>query len=117
MKFSLKFIGIAFLGLLFSQTMNAQNKSGEKTTPPSDVSSGYTFDYNKTIDLIIEREITPQKSNEDVQIILNQKDFPVLQSGKVADAEYKELLGKWIIENQTLIINTLKGRTNIVTQY
>lgn len=117
MKTNQKFIALFLLLLAFSASSFSQNKESAKTTPPSDAPSGFTFDYQKTIEIIIERQVSPSKSNQDVQIILDQKDFPSLKTGEVADSKYKEILGAWIIANQSIIINTLKNRKNIVTQY
>lgn len=117
MKNKLKIIGFVFSGILFSQALNAQNKSDTKTVAPSDVSSGYTYDYNKVFELIIERIKEPKDSNTDVQIFLNQSDFPKLAHGKVIDPEYKEQLRKWMEKNSALIITTLKPRKDIITQY
>lgn len=117
MKTNLKFAGIFLILFTVSTGVNAQVKESTKVTPPSDAPSGYTFDYQKTIEIIIERQISPDKSNQDIQPILNQKDFPALKSGQTPDSKYKEILGNWIIANQAIIINTLKHRKNIVTQY
>ena len=65
--------------------MNAQNKSGEKTTPPSDVSSGYTFDYNKqwldmisnqTVNIFIPTLLNNDKNNL-IQIVFNSINYLV----------------------------------------
>ena len=118
MKTNFKIIALVVGMFLINITINAQVNSEKKTTVlPSDVSSGFTYDFDKTISLITERITNPAKSNADVQVFLDQPDFPVLAKGKTIDAAYKDELRKWMEKNPTLIINTLKPRKDIVTQY
>ncbi len=118
MKLNFKIVAFVVGAFLINTTLNAQTNSEKKATVhPSDVSSGFTYDFDKTISLITERITTPTTSNADVQVFLNQADFPVLGKGKTIDASYKDELRKWMEKNSTLIINTLKPRKNIVTQY
>lgn len=114
MKKNLKFVGF-LLAFFATSTIAAQTE--KKQTPPTDVSTGFTYDFDKTQDLIIQRLTNPQKSNADVQVLLDQKDFPALTNGKKADASYKDELRKWMEKNPNLIINTLKSRKDIVSQY
>lgn len=116
MKLNLK-IATIILGALMSQGLSAQSNTEKKTTPASDVNTGYTYDFDKTMDLITDRITSPNKSNADVQVFLDQPDFPVLAIGKNIDANYKDQLRKWMEKNPNLIINTLKPRKDIVTQY
>ncbi len=116
MKSYIKLAGFLLAFFAFSTSMHAQNNA-KKVTPPSDAPSGYTYDFNKAQDLILERISNPQKSNADAQVFLDQKDFPVINSAKKADAAYKDELRKWMEKNPDLIINTLKSRKDIVTQY
>lgn len=115
MKIYIKLAGL-FLGLFFATSVNAQS-GAKKVTPPTDEPSGYTYDFNKVQDLIIQRITNPQKSNADAQVFLDQKDFPAIISAKKVDADYKDELRKWMEKNPDLIINTLKSRKDIVTQY
>lgn len=116
MKKNLRLTGL-FLALFVVASTNAQSNASKTTSPPSDASTGFTYDFNKVQDLIIERVTNPQKSNADAQVFLDQKDFPIINSAKKADAAYKDELRKWMEKNPTLIINTLKSRKDIVTQY
>lgn len=117
MKTKLKFAGVVFIMLAFSPFVNAQSTTQKKQIVPSDIPTGYTYDFAKVQNLIIERLTTPAKSNAIAQPFLDQPDFPSLSSGKTVDANYKDLLRQWIEKNPALIINTLKSRTDIVTQY
>lgn len=119
MKPNFKIAALVVGAFLMHTTINAQTNSEKKATllPPSDVSSGYTYDFDKAISLITERITNPSTSNADVQVFLNQPDFPVLGKGKTIDAPYKDDLRKWMEKNSTLIINTLKPRKDIVTKY
>jgi hypothetical protein len=116
MKHCLKISGL-FLALLFStEIVNAQTDA-KKINPPSDAPSGYTYDFNKVMNLITERIATPTKSNADAQAFLDANDFPAAPANKVIDANYKDQLRIWMEKNPNLIINTLKHRKDIVTQY
>jgi hypothetical protein len=116
MKSYLKFA--ALLLAIFALSNSAQAQNSAKTTPPaSDALSGFTYDYNKAMSLIIDRITTPNKNNADVQVFLDHKDFPKLTANKTIDAAYKEQLRIWMEHNPDLIINTLKSRKDIVTQY
>lgn len=118
MKPNFKIAALVIGAFLINTTIDAQTNSEKNaTTHPSDVSSGFTYDFDKTISLITERLTNPTSSNADVQVFLNQPDFPVLGKGKSIDASYKDELRKWMEKNPTLIINTLKTRKDIVTQY
>jgi hypothetical protein len=116
MKSYIKLAGLLLAICAFSNGMHAQSHA-KKTTAPSDVNTGYTYDFIKARDLIIERVTKPNASNADVQVFLDQSDFPVLGKGKSVDADYNEKLKVWMEKNPNLIINTLKPRTDIVTQY
>lgn len=83
----------------------------------SDSPSGFTFDFYKTINLIIERLKTPNVSNNDVKVIVEEKSFPKLNTGQEIDAEYKKKIALWIENNQNVIISTLKARKDIVQSY
>jgi hypothetical protein len=117
MKSNLKIIGVFCGAFLFSLSLNAQNTKEAKPVVASDVNAGYTYDFDKANKLIIERITNPNTTNTDVQVFLDQPDFPKLPKGKTIDATYKEHLSKWMEKNPDLIINTLKSRKDIVTQY
>lgn len=117
MKNNLKIAGLAFIMLAFSQEIKAQNAVKSNQTIASDAPTGFTYDFNKTQNLIIERITAPSKSNADVKIFLEQKDFPAPPANKVIDASYKDQLRIWMEKNPDLIINTLKPRKDIVTQF
>jgi hypothetical protein len=116
MKNYIKFAAL-FLGICaFSTNMNAQN-TAKTTTPASDALSGFTYDFNKVITLITERIATPSKSNADVQVFLDHKDFPKVSANKINDLNARDQIKTWMEKNPELIINTLKHRKDIVTQY
>ena len=117
MKNKLRIAGLALMMFAVSSAVNAQNTNEKKLTPPSDAPSGYTYDFAKVQNLIIERVTAPSKSNAIAQPFLDQPDFPALSNGKAVDANYKDRLRQWMEKNPSLIINTLKSRTDIVTQY
>jgi hypothetical protein len=99
--------------LAFSQTQ----KTAVKKTPPSDQPSGYTYDFDKTQHLILDRLNNPGAFNADVQPLLNDKDFPVLTKGQSPDAAFLSNLRTWMEKHPDLIINTLKNRNDIVHPY
>lgn len=117
MQNNLKIAGLALMLLAFAPVLKAQNATKSNQTIASDAPSGFTYDFNKTMDLIIERITSPSKNNADVKVFLDQKDFPAPPANKTIDASYKEQLRVWMEKNPTLIINTLKPRKDIVTQY
>jgi hypothetical protein len=115
MKNKLKALSILVIAIAFTQTLTAQTAS--KSSPPSDALAGFTYDFNKAQNLILERITSPNKTNADAQVFLDQPDFPALGKGKTVDTGYKDQLKLWMEKNPNLIINTLKSRTDIVTQY
>lgn len=117
MKNNLKIIGLALMMFAFSQVGKAQDASKVTQTISSDISGGFTYDFNKTMDLIIERITAPSKNNADIKVFLDQKDFPAPPANKTIDAAYKDQMKTWMEKNPNLIINTLKSRKDIVTQY
>ena len=117
MKNNLKITGLVLMMLAFSPAINAQDGSKSSQTIASDAASGFTYDFNKTMALIIERITAPAKSNADVKVFLDHKDFPAPPANKNIDAVYKDQIRVWMGKNPNLIINTLKPRKDIVTQY
>lgn len=117
MKTKLRIAGLVLMMFAFTSAVNAQTTSEKKSTPPTDIPSGYTYDFAKTMNLIIDRIVSPKKSNADVQLLLDTPDFPTVPKNKNVDEAYKGLLRTWMEKNPAVIINTLKSRTDIVTQY
>jgi hypothetical protein len=115
MRTNIKVIALLVLAVAFTNQTRAQNKT--HSSPPTDVATGFTYDFDKTRDLIIERVTDPKPSNLDVQVLLDQPDFPVPPKGKIIDAGYKDKLRNWMEKNPSLIINTLKNRKDIVTPF
>lgn len=101
--------------------LSAQNTSGNKTsattTLPSDKLTGYTYDFAKAQAVIIERQMQPNESNKVAQSIIDSQDFPKLTLGSSPDKQYLDILTKWMEKNPTLLIESLKNRTDIVTPY
>lgn len=117
MKNNLKITALALMLLAFSTAIKAQDAAKSDQTINSDLLSGYTYDFNKTMNLIVERITAPSKNNADVKVFLDHKDFPAPPANKTIDAAYKDQIRIWMEKNSTLIINTLKSRKDIVTQY
>lgn len=117
MKTKLKITGFVLMLFTFSSVVKAQDAPKSDQSISSDVPGGFTYDFNKTMNLIIERINAPSKNNADVKIFLDQKDFPTTPANKTIDASYKDQLRIWMEKNPNLIINTLKHRKDIVTQY
>ena len=113
MNRSIFFTSILMLALqlsFFAQT-------NKKVTPPSDASSGYTYDFDKTNELIIERLVNPNKSNADVMVLIEEKSFPKLKQGDTVDADFKKKVAVWVEKNPNLIISNFKNRKEIVHAY
>jgi len=85
--------------------------------PPSEAVHGYTYDFDKVNNIIVERLINPSIINELARVIVEEKSFPKLAVGEEIDSIYKKKVGKWIESNQNLIIETFKNRTDIVQPY
>lgn len=117
MKNNLKIAGLTLMLITFSLATKAQNSSKSNQTIASDAPSGYTYDFDKVMNLITSRIEAPKKENADAQVFLNSTDFPALPKSKLIDATYKEQIKIWMEKNPTLIINTLKSRKDIVTQF
>ncbi|MCE3228158.1 MAG: hypothetical protein K0S32_2709 [Bacteroidetes bacterium] len=107
---------LAFLFLCNISIFAQQNKT-TKQTPPTDAPSGFTYDYDLTQNLIVDRLTNPNESNKDVQVFISEKNFPAFKQGDKVDGAYREKLKIWMEKNPGLIINTLKHRTNIVKPF
>lgn len=113
MKRSVFLISVLFFAFQFS--FFAQTK--QKVSLPSDASSGYTYDFDKANELIIERLTDPNKANEDAKVIVEEKSFPKLNQGETIDANFKKKVAAWIEKNPNLIISNFKNRKEIVHTY
>jgi uncharacterized protein YjaZ len=103
--------------LVFALQFSFFAQTNKKVTPPSDASTGFTYDFDKTNDLIIERLSNPNKSNEDVKVIVEEKSFPKLNKGENIDTDFKKKVAVWIEKNPNLIISSFKYRSEIVHPY
>lgn len=101
--------------LILSLTFKAQN--GKKMPPPSDVTHGFTYDFDKANQLIIDRLMNPNAGNEDAKVIVEHNSFPKSKKAKMIDDEYKRTIANWIQSNPDLIISTFKHRKNIVQAF
>lgn len=111
---SFLFLAFMFFGsVIFGQT----NSEKRKPTPPSDAPSGYTYDFDKTIKLIMDRMTNPNEFNKDVQPLVSANDFPEYKTGELLNSEMRNKIRIWMENNPTLIINTLKQRNDIVTPF
>lgn len=117
MKNTLKISGLLLAFFFSTEIMNAQTNTKEAVAIPSDAPHGYTYDFDKVMNLLTERISAPSKTNSIAQTLLDAKDFPVAPANRVVDADHKKQLKAWIEKNPDLIINTLKTRTDIVTPY
>lgn len=97
--------------------ITAQSKENTKPVALSDISSGYTYDFEKAFALIKDRIAEPNVSNEIVKPILQATDFPVKANNDQSKISFEDQIRQWMEKNPTLIINTLKTRQDIVTQY
>jgi hypothetical protein len=113
MKRSVFFISVLFFAFQF--TFFAQAK--QKVSLPSDASSGYTYDFDKANELIIDRLSNPNKDNEDAKVIVEEKSFPKLSQGQSIDSNFKKKVAAWIEKNPSLIISNFKNRKEIVYTY
>ena len=111
MKRILFLTALFICALQFSSFAQTNKKA---VTPPSDAASGYTYDFDKTNDLIIARLSNPSSANEDVKAIVEETSFPKLNKGAIIDAAYKKQVAAWVEKNPNLIISVLKNRKDIV---
>lgn len=114
MKRILFLTALFILALQFPSFAQTNKKA---VTPPSDASSGYTYDFDKTNELIIERIANPSSANEDVKTIVEEKSFPKLNKGETITADYKKKIAAWVEKNPNLIISVLKNRKDIVRPF
>ncbi len=114
MKIKKSVFFIAFLMFGMHLSFLSQNNKAQK---PSDVSSGFTYDFSKAQNLIIERLVNPNATNAEAEIIVTENNFPKLDKQKNIDAEYKEKLKVWMENNPNLIISAFKNRKEIVQAF
>lgn len=104
MKNNLKIAGLLLMLITFSSVIKAQDGSKSNQTIASDAPSGYTYDFDTAVNMpIIERITAPTKSNSDVNVFLDQKDFPTPPSNKTIDSSYKNQLRAWMEKNPNLV--------------
>lgn len=109
---------VCFFGF---NNLSAQQATGNKTSTstvlPSDKPNGYTYDFAKAQNIIIDRQVQPSEFNKVAQAIIDSPDFPKLNTGSSPDKTYYDTLRKWMEKNPTILIESLKSRTDIVTPY
>ncbi|MBA3680844.1 MAG: hypothetical protein H0W73_06715 [Bacteroidetes bacterium] len=106
------FLTVLFIcALQFSSVAQTDKKA---VTPPSDASTGYTYDFDKTNDLIIERLSHPTSANDDVQALVEEPGFPKLNKGEKITLDYKKKVASWVESHPALVIAVLKNRKDIV---
>lgn len=110
----LTLIILTFFGVVINNDLKAQTA---KAALPSDVSTGYTYDFNSAQRIIIERQVKPSVQNQDAQAIIDVKDFPKLTNKDQVNDAYLETLKLWMEKNPSVIIESLKSRKEIVQQY
>lgn len=102
---------------VFQLSSIAQEKTVQKQTPPSDIPGGYTYDFDKTQNLIVDRLTNPTEFNKDVEVFISDSKFPTYKKGTVIDAAFRQQISEWMEKNPDMIINTLKHRTDIVRSF
>lgn len=112
-----KFLILLGLGLALSPSLSAQNNTSKVKSAPSDATEGYTYDFDLAKQLILDYQINPTSSNQEVKSLISEKGFPKLSANKQADAAYHERLNEWMEKNPTRIIEALKNRKDIVHKY
>lgn len=95
----------------------AAQTNKKQVTPPSDGPSGFTYDFDKTNELIIERLSKPTAENLDVKTLIDDSSFPVLAKGQTIDTDYKRKIALWVETHPTLVINALKNRKDVVRPF
>ncbi len=111
---------IFFLTTLFICALQLSSfaQTNKKTsTPPSDAATGYTYDFDKTNELILERLSNPTQANTDVQALIDEPSFPILSKGEKINPEYKKKVGSWVESHPALVIAVLKNRKDVVRPF
>lgn len=109
---------LAIIFSLFFTINKVQAQSNNSpNSAPSDAVTGYTYDFDVAKKLIIDFQIKPNETNSIVKPIVKQKSFPKIGSNKPEDISYNEKLKEWMEKNPSLIIETLKSRTDIVVPF
>ena len=105
------------ISVFFSISFFSQAQNNNKIKAPSDIEHGFTFDFDKTNDLILDRLSNPNASNEDVLTIIENKTFPKPVNPKMLNEIQKKEIAEWIESHPDLIISTFKHRKNMVHEY
>ena len=92
-------------------------QTNKKSSAPSDAVTGFTYDLDKAVNLIVDRLANPSLANEDVKLIVEEKSFPKLNNAEKIDSVYMKKLSAWVEKNPNLIISTLKNRKEVVQSY
>ena len=85
--------------------------------PPSDATTGFTYNFDKAKNLIIERLTKPEVSNEDAQALISENTFPKIGKNEKIDSVFIDKLNSWIEKNPDLIIKAFKNRKDVVQQF
>jgi hypothetical protein len=99
------------------QIANYAQQKARPATPASDAATGYTYDFDKARELIIDRVTNPGNMNADANVIVSEKTFPVLAKETKPDNAYLEKVREWMEKNPEMIINAFKNRKDIVQQF
>jgi hypothetical protein len=105
------------ISIFFSISFFSQAQNNNKIKAPSDLEHGFTYDFDKANELVIDRLINPCSSNEDVAIIIENKTFPKPVNPKILNESQKKEIAEWIESHPDFIISALKHRENIVHEY
>ena len=103
--------------VFFSISFFSQAQNNIKIKAPSDIEHGFTYDFDKTNDLILDRLTNPNDSNADASKIIDNITFPKPPNIKAISEFQKKEIAEWIENHPDLIISTFKHRKNIVHEY
>jgi hypothetical protein len=107
---------ISACGILNAQT--TQTKSNTAQEKPSDVSFGYTYDFDKVFQLLHAEMKASSKNKTSIEHQLMQtKDFPKPESTLNNEVYVKAALRQWIETHSDVIIQAYKTNQDIVKPF
>lgn len=114
-----KLLFLMFIGLS-SMALKAQQPVTEPKAnkPPSDVSLGYTYDYDKVFDLLYKEAAGITKSDKSIeQYLMNTPDFPKVSEHLNNEAFLKASIKQWIETHPNAILEAYKQNQEIVKPF
>ena len=117
MNRKISIIAVFFI-VAITKMISQNDKKASFVSSPSDVNTGYTYDFDKAQKLILDRIQQPNVYNADAQAVIESPGFPKFKSeGSTVNPTDKELLNLWMEKNPEIIIKAFKNRNDIVKQY